>query len=265
VSRWDTLGATLTVADMTVAFGGLFANRDVSLEVEPGQVVGLIGPNGAGKSTFVDAVTGFVPHRGTVTLGRQRLDGLPAHRRQRLGLARTWQSVELFTDLTVRANIEVADITVTPSSFLRDLINPGRRLDSSRVDRALDLVGLRDVADAYPNDLSLGQRKRLGVARALAGRPSVVLLDEPAAGLDTTERHQLGTLLRDLAADGLGVLLIEHDVDLVLGTCDWVVVLDFGVVIASGEPEAIRRDERVAAAYLGNRYSPSQPEAGAPA
>ena len=261
----DNDTAALTVAGMTVAFGGLFANRDVSLEVGRGQVVGLIGPNGAGKSTFVDAVTGFVPHRGTVTLGRHRVDGLPAHRRQRLGLARTWQSVELFTDLTVRANIEVADLTVTPSSFLRDLINPGRRHDASRVDRALDLVGLRDVADAYPNDLSLGQRKRLGVARALAGTPSVVLLDEPAAGLDTTERQQLGRQLRELAGDGLGVLLIEHDVDLVLSTCDWVVVLDFGVVIASGVPDAIRRDERVAEAYLGNRHSSSQPEAGAPA
>lgn len=251
-------GATLTVTGLTVAFGGLYANRDISLEVSPGRVVGLIGPNGAGKSTFVDAVTGFVPHRGTVALGGRCLDGMPAHRRKRLGVARTWQSVELFSDLTVRANVQVANQLVTPSSFLRDLVNPGRRLGGSGVDRALDLVGLADVADAYPNDLSLGQRKRLGVARALAGVPSVVLLDEPAAGLDTTERQMLGLQLRELAADGLGILLIEHDVDLVLSTCDWVVVLDFGEVIASGEPDVIRRDERVAAAYLGNRFSASE-------
>jgi len=257
-------GATLTVAGLSVAFGGLYANRDVSLEVGPGRVVGLIGPNGAGKSTFVDAVTGFVPHRGTVTLGGRRLDGMPAHRRKRLGLARTWQSVELFSDLTVRANVQVADQLVTPSTFLRDLVNPGRRLGGSGVDRALDLVGLADVADAYPNDLSLGQRKRLGVARALAGAPSVVLLDEPAAGLDTTERQMLGAQLRELARGGLGILLIEHDVDLVLSTCDWVVVLDFGEVIARGAPDAIRSDERVAAAYLGTRFSASRPEKGVP-
>jgi branched-chain amino acid transport system ATP-binding protein len=243
----------LSVEGLTVAFGGLLANSDVTLEVHGGQVVGLIGPNGAGKSTFVDAVSGFVPYTGSVTLGDRRLDGLPAHRRKWLGVARTWQSVELFADLTVRANVEVADHTVTPRSFLRDIINPGRRLERSRVDRALASVGLTDVAGAYPSELSLGQRKRLGVARALAGTPSVVLLDEPAAGLDAVERHELGLHLRQLAGDGLGVLLIEHDVDLVLGTCDWVVVLDFGVVIAAGPPDVVRHDERVAAAYLGDR------------
>jgi branched-chain amino acid transport system ATP-binding protein len=243
----------LRVRDLTVQYGGLVANRNVSLDVEPGTVVGLIGPNGAGKSTFVDAVSGFVESRGTVELDGRRLNGLAPHRRKRLGLARTWQSVELFTDLTVRANVAVADRALTVASFLRDAINPGRSVDHRRVDGALESVGLADVADAFPGELSLGQRKRLGVARGLAGSPQVVLLDEPAAGLDPSEREQFGRQLRSLAADGLGVLLIEHDVDLVLRACDWVVVLHFGVVLAAGTPATIRRDERVAAAYLGHR------------
>jgi branched-chain amino acid transport system ATP-binding protein len=244
----------LTVRDLTVGYGGLVANDRVSLEVRAGQVVGLIGPNGAGKSTFVDAVSGFIPYRGTITLAGRSLDGLAPHRRTRLGLTRTWQSSELFADLNVRANVEVAHVTVTPRSFVRDLVNPRRRGDEDRVDAILRSLGLRDVDQALPAELSLGQRKRLGVARALAGSPVVALLDEPAAGLDPTERRQLGEQIRTLSETGLGLLLIEHDVDMVLTTCDWVVVLDFGAVIAAGTPELIRRDARVAEAYLGDRY-----------
>jgi ABC-type branched-subunit amino acid transport system ATPase component len=245
----------LSVRDLTVAYGGLVANDRVSIDVGAGQVVGLIGPNGAGKSTFVDAVSGFVPYRGAVTLAGRSLDRLPPHRRARLGLTRTWQSVELFTDLTVRANIEVADVTVTPRSFLRELVSPRRHTVDGRVDALLDALGLGPVEHARPAELSLGQRKRLGVARALAGSPVVTLLDEPAAGLDSTERRQLGEQIRALSDSGLGVLLIEHDVDMVLTTCDWVVVLDFGAVIAAGPPELVRTDPRVAQAYLGNRYA----------
>jgi ABC-type branched-subunit amino acid transport system ATPase component len=245
---------SLRVRDLTVGYGGLVANDRVSLEVRAGQVVGLIGPNGAGKSTFVDAVSGFTPYHGTVTLAGRSLDGLAPHRRTRLGLSRTWQSTELFTDLTVRANVEVAQTTVTPRTFLRDLVRPLRRGDD-RVDAILQSLGLRDVEAARPAALSLGQRKRLGVARALAGSPVVTLLDEPASGLDPRERRQLGEQIRALSESGLGLLLIEHDVDMVLATCDWVVVLDFGAVIAAGTPEDIRRDVRVAQAYLGDRYS----------
>ncbi len=246
----------LTVRDLSVAFGGLRANDCVSLDVRAGQVVGLIGPNGAGKSTFVDAVSGFVRYDGCVLLNGRRIDGTPAHRRKRAGLGRTWQSIELFTDLSVRGNVEAADETLTTRSFLLDLVRPGRPAAGDRVQRALDAVGLAEVADSLPAALSAGQRKRLGVARALAGSPSVILLDEPASGLDPTERRQLGSLLRELAAGGLAVLLIEHDVDLVLNTCDWVVVLDFGVVIAAGTPEAVRNDRRVTEAYLGDRATP---------
>jgi branched-chain amino acid transport system ATP-binding protein len=244
----------LSVKELTVEYGGLVANDRVSLDVASGQVVGLIGPNGAGKSTFVDAVSGFVDHRGAVTLRGRPLTGLAPHQRARLGLTRTWQSIELFTDLTVRANVEVAHRTVTPRSFLGDMIGTGGRGDDSRVDWILQSLGLADVQLATPAELSLGQRKRLGVARALAGAPAVALLDEPASGLDPTERQQLGTQIRGLAESGLGVLLIEHDVDMVLTTCDHVVVLNFGKVIAAGSPDAIRRDADVADAYLGDRY-----------
>ena len=241
----------LAIRDLTVAYGGLLANDRVSLDVEPGEVVGLIGPNGAGKSTLVDAVCGFVAYEGRVTLGGRSLDGLAAHRRKHAGLARTWQSVELFDDLTVFDNVAVADDVVTPASFLRDVFGGRRDGRHDRIDRVLATVGLDDVAGCYPSDLSLGQRKRLGVARALAGSPGAILLDEPAAGLDATERRSFGDQLRRLAADGLAVLLIEHDVDLVMNVCDRVAVLDFGVVIASGSPSDIRSDPRVAVAYLG--------------
>jgi ABC-type branched-subunit amino acid transport system ATPase component len=249
------MSVALCVRDLTVGYGGLIANDRVSLEVRPGQVVGLIGPNGAGKSTFVDAVSGFVPYRGRVTVAGRSLDGFAPHRRARLGLTRTWQSAELFGDLSVRANIEVAQVTDTPWSFLRDVVNPGRRHADERVDAIIDALGLRAVEHARPGELSLSQRKRLGVARALAGSPIVTLLDEPAAGLDPTERRQLSEQVRTLRDAGLGVLLIEHDVDMVLTTCDWVVVLDFGTVIAAGAPDLIRRDPRVAQAYLGDRYA----------
>jgi len=241
------------VRGLTVTYGGLRANDAVDIEVASGQVVGLIGPNGAGKSTFVDAVCGFVSYSGTVLLGGRALDGLAPHRRRRLGLARTWQSVELFTDLSVRANVDVADAAVSTGALLLDLVQPHRRRDAQRVDAALAAVGLDGLRDSRPGELSTGERKRLGVARALAGNPRVVLLDEPASGLDRDERQLLRDLLRRLAAAGLAVLLIEHDVDLVLATCDHVVVLDFGVVIAAGTPDEVRRDERVAAAYLGSR------------
>ena len=253
------MSVALSVTDLTVGYGGLVANDSVSLEVRAGQVVGLIGPNGAGKSTFVDAVSGFTPYSGCVAIGERPLDGLPPHKRRRLGLSRTWQSVELFDDLSVRANVAAAHRTVTPWSFLGDLVRPGRHAVSTEVDEILQSMDLASVATAMPGGLSLGERKRLGVARALAGRPSVALLDEPASGLDPTERRQLGERIRALAADGLAVLLIEHDVDMVLATCDWVVVLDFGKVIAAGPPDVIRDDTAVAEAYLGDRFRQAVP------
>jgi len=224
--------AVLRVTSLSVAFGGVRALRDVTLEVRKGELVGLIGPNGAGKTTLVDAVSGFVGYAGRVELSGADLSGLPPYERARRGLGRTWQSTELFDDLDVRENLTVAS-------------------RSGSTARALGLVGMDWAAEAMPDQLSMGQRKLVGVARALAAEPRLLCLDEPAAGLDTRESAELGARLRDLADQGQSMLLIEHDMGLVLGICDRVIVLEFGQVIADGPPSAVRADPQVIAAYLG--------------
>ncbi len=258
----------LTVDGLTVRYGGLTAVDGVSLTVEPGRLVGLIGPNGAGKTTLLDALTGFTPiSGGTMRFGGTRLDRMAAHRRARSGLGRTWQSVELFDELTVAENLRVAAEPARWWSFLADAVRPVRR-QADAVAEALAALDLGSVADRLPTELSHGQRKLVGVARALATRPFLVCLDEPAAGLDTGESARLGTQLRRLADAGLGMLLVDHDMGLVLGTCDLVYVLEFGKIIARGTPEEIRSDERVITAYLGTRSSPeagTDRDAGQPA
>jgi len=236
---------------VSVHYGGVQALADVDLEVREGELVGLIGPNGAGKTTFVDALTGFVRYRGTVTLDGQDLAGMPPHQRARRGLARTWQSIELFDDLTVWENLAVGSRRSSFWGLARELIRPAA-VGTSEIERALDLVELGWAADLMPDELSQGQRKLVGVARAIAPGPRLLLLDEPAAGLDTSESEELGRRLRALAHEGSPMLLIDHDMGLVLGVCDRIVVLEFGKVIASGTPDEVRRDRRVVEAYLGS-------------
>jgi branched-chain amino acid transport system permease protein len=226
-------GATvLRVNGLSVAFGGVHALNDVDIEVREGELVGLIGPNGAGKTTLVDAVTGFVRFTGTVELDGRDVGRMPPYQRARLGLGRTWQSTDLFDDLDVRENLTVADGT-------------------GEVDAKLSLVGLDVAGEAMPGQLSQGQRKLVGIARALASSPRVLCLDEPAAGLDTNESQELGARLRELADRGQSTLLIDHDMGLVLSICDRVVVLEFGRVIADDAPDVVRRDPNVISAYLG--------------
>jgi branched-chain amino acid transport system ATP-binding protein len=242
----------LHTRSLTVRYGGVLANDDVTIAVPPGSITGLIGPNGAGKTTLLDAVTGFVPSAGEVALNGIRLNGLPPHRRARRGLARTWQSLELFDELTVRENVQVAATALTVRSMLLDLAWPGRRRTSADPDDVLALLGLDTLGDSRPSSLSLGQQKLVGVARALAAAPACLLLDEPAAGLDMNESMELGVRLQAIARRGTAVLLVDHDMDLVLEVCTHIYVLDFGRVIAAGSPSEIRDDEHVIAAYLGS-------------
>ncbi|MFF3503440.1 ABC transporter ATP-binding protein [Streptomyces sp. NPDC003247] len=241
---------TLTIDALSVRYGGVAALTDVSLSIAPGELVGLIGPNGAGKTTFIDAATGFAPASGSVRLGETDLTRLSAARRSRLGLARTWQQAELYDDLTVRENLTVA---ASPSGFLhtvRDVIGV-RTSEPPAVTTALDLLDLDDLADCATDELTQGQRKLVDVGRALACSPDVVLLDEPAAGLDSDESQVLGEHLRTVVTQGIGMLLVDHDMGLVMGVCDRIVVLEFGKVLAAGTPDQIRNDPRVVDAYLG--------------
>jgi branched-chain amino acid transport system ATP-binding protein len=244
----------LEVRSASVRYGGVVALNDVSLEVPAGSIVGLIGPNGAGKTTLLDAVTGFAHCSGEVRLESTPVQGLSAHQRVRRGLARTFQSLELFEDLSVRENLLVSADPGQWWSVLQDVVWPGRRPDTAVVDEALALVGLSEHAQDLPPVLSHGRRKLVGVARALATSPKVLLLDEPAAGLDTGESQAFGVQLRRAVDErGLGVLLVDHDMGLVLGICDYIYVLQFGQLIAEGTPAAIRSNAAVVAAYLGEQ------------
>ncbi|APE34776.1 ABC transporter ATP-binding protein [Nocardia mangyaensis] len=260
----DNAQPLLRTHGLSVRYGGVVANTDIDIAVDAGEIVGLIGPNGAGKTTFVDAVTGFTEYTGSVTLDGIVLDRLGTHRRRRAGLARTWQAGELFGDLTVAQNLAVAIQPAGLRTLFADIV--GRSVPPSEtIDAALELVGVPGVAAQRPDELALGQQKLVGVARALVGGSKVVLLDEPAAGLDTHESREFGRHLRRIAAAGIGVLLIDHDMSLVLDTCARLYVLDFGAVIAAGEPARIREDPRVIAAYLGTTRPDGNDSAAQPA
>jgi branched-chain amino acid transport system ATP-binding protein len=247
-----SVSALLEVSELSVTFGGLAALDQVSFELESGEVLGLIGPNGAGKTTCIDALTGFVaPSHGHVRFGGRDLDGVAAHDRARRGFVRTFQSLELFDDLTVRQNVLVAAPAPTWRDTLTDALRPKRRREEA-VEEALAVAGLEALAERRPSELSNGHRHLVALARALASRPTLLLLDEPAAGLTTEETASLGDLIRALPGRGVSVLLVDHHMPLVFGTCDRVVVLDLGRVIAVGDPAGVRADPAVVEAYLGH-------------
>ena len=245
----------LQIQQLGVSYGGLRAVDDVNINVQADRVMGLISPNGAGKTTTIDAICGFVPKAtGTIELAGQRLEMLSAHHRARAGLVRTFQSVELFDDLTIRENLIVAANAPRWYSTLMDAIHPRRGAVTASVSEAIEMTGINALVDQRPTELSHGQRRIVGVARALAGRPKLVLLDEPAAGLDPSETDALGQLIVSLPQRGIGVLLVDHDMTLVLDVCDDITVLDFGRVIATGTPHEIRGNDAVVAAYLGSSH-----------
>jgi branched-chain amino acid transport system ATP-binding protein len=235
---------SLEARDITVRFGGLTAVASVSLRVDTGEVVGLIGPNGAGKTTLVNALTGFqMPTTGSVVADKVDITRLSAQRRARRGIARTFQGSRFFSGLTVMENVAVSGV----GRGLR------RRVAEQRAAQALASVGLESVAQRPATDLTTGQEQRLQMARAIAMEPRYLFLDEPAAGLNETESGHLRDVIRELPSHiGCGVVLIEHDMAVIMGVCDRIIVLDNGTVIAEGEPEQIRRDQKVIDAYLGS-------------
>ena len=245
---------SLEIRNVTVIFGGgVAAVNDVSLEVRPGEVVGLIGPNGAGKTTLIDAATGFVrPAEGSVYLDEVAITGTSVAGRARLGLVRSWQSLELFESMTVLENLMVASDSRDKLAYFKDLVHPGRPHIDDSMWAIINELGLEDVLESRTMDLSYAQRHLVAIARAMASEASVLMLDEPAAGLDENATKELSHLIRRLAAElGMAVLLIEHDVPMVMSTCDRIVVLEQGAVIAAGNPEELRGNPRVVDAYLG--------------
>lgn len=264
----------LAVRALMLAFGGLRALDGVDLSVEEGCVAGLIGPNGAGKTSLLNCISRFYqPQAGAITFGGADLLRYPAHALPALGLARTFQQIELFGAMSVLENVQVGAHAGRRAGMWGEALRlPGARSAEREQRRAalaiLDLVGMGRLAARRAEELSLGQRKRVSLARALAAHPRLLLLDEPAGGLNSAEKRELMALLRTLRADlRLTIVLIEHDMDVVMGLCDTLTVLDFGKRIAAGTPDQVRRDPAVIAAYLGVAPDPSLPredtEAGA--
>ncbi len=243
----------LATSGLNARFGGLLAVNDVSLECRRGELTGLIGPNGAGKTTFIDAVTGFLPNnsKGSVRLEGAEVFGRSPHQLSHDGLTRTWQTLELFDDITVRSNLDVASRRLSLGAAVLDYFRP--RLREERVEEVLDLLNLGDIAERQPRELSQGQRKLVGVGRALVAESSkILLLDEPAAGLDKAETEWFGAQLRSLVDQGYTIMLVDHDMGLVLNVCDYIHMLVFGQLTASGTPDEMRNNPEVIAAYLGH-------------
>lgn len=256
---------TLQVTDLEVDFSGIIAVDHVDITVTPGQIHGLIGPNGAGKTTLIDGVSGLVKcSSGRISLGEDDVTRRSSAQRARAGMSRSFQSLELFDDLTVMENLAVASDTFRRRRYLFDLVRPGRIEVPALGHRVIDECDLADVLDSYPPELSYGRRRLVGIARAVVSGPSVLLLDEPAAGLDDTESAELARVVRSLANDwGVAVLLVEHRMDLVRSICDEVTVLAAGEVIARGAPEEVLNDSRVLESYLGISDEDEE-KAGAP-
>jgi sulfate-transporting ATPase len=258
LTAWRVSPKTLRVENLRVAFGGVVAVNDVTVTVRPGEVHGLIGPNGAGKTTFIDAVTGFVPlAAGRIMVDDTDVTRWGARRRARLGIARTFQSLELFDDLTVRENLAVGADDGAVLRYLSDIVRPARPRLGPLVLDALRESQLEDTLDVLPSSLPFGRRRMIAIMRALASNPAVLLLDEPAAGLSDPESEALGTLIRELATTrNIAVLLIEHNLDMVRAVSDRMTVLAAGSILAEGAPADVLAHPGVLETYVGDFATP---------
>ncbi|PRD66822.1 ABC transporter ATP-binding protein [Malikia granosa] len=247
----------LKVAGISKRFGGLQALSDVGLTIERGQVYGLIGPNGAGKTTFFNVITGlYTPDSGTFELGGKPYQPSAVHLVAKAGIARTFQNIRLFAEMTALENVMVGRHLRTSSGLLGAIFRtPGFKAEEraimERARELLDYVGIGKYADFKARTLSYGDQRRLEIARALATDPQLIALDEPAAGMNATEKVLLRELIERIRADNRTVLLIEHDVKLVMGLCDRVTVLEYGKLLAQGTPHEVQHNEKVIEAYLG--------------
>jgi branched-chain amino acid transport system ATP-binding protein len=251
----------LRVAGVNKRFGGLQALSDVGLEIERGQIYGLIGPNGAGKTTFFNVITGlYAPDSGTFELAGKPYSPTYVHKVAEAGIARTFQNIRLFPDMTALENVMVGRHVRTRATALGAILKTRATVREEREikQRALELleyVGIRKYADYQARTLAYGDQRRLEIARALATEPKLLALDEPAAGMNATEKMALRGLLENVSHDGITILLIEHDVKLVMGLCDRVTVLDYGKMIAVGTPGDVQRNAAVIEAYLGGAHT----------
>lgn len=249
--------ALLSVREETMRFGGLFANQSISFDVEEGELLAVIGPNGAGKTTLFNVISGFFsPTSGSVHFDGKDITGASSHHVASAGLIRTYQLVQLFKHLTVAENVEIGSHRVTRGGIFSALLRPDwmRKQEKSVCEGArelLHLVGLENQADVHADTLPYGRQRLLEVARALAAKPRLLLLDEPAAGLNTQETEALADVIMRIHRGGTTIILIEHDMSLVMKIAQRIVVLDFGKKIAEGTPDEIKAHPEVIAAYLG--------------
>lgn len=247
----------LKVENVTIMFGALRAINNVSLQIQEGVISALIGPNGAGKTTLFNAINGVIkPNEGTITFLDHRIDGLPPYQVNRKGISRTYQLINLFKNMSVIDNVLVGMHSTLNSNYIHSLVHTAkmRREEKEHTEKAFELlkfVGIESFADSMAGSLSYGKQRLLEIVRGLASDPKLILLDEPAAGMNTLEKEELNVLMRKIMNQGVTILLVEHDMHVVMNSADQIFVLNSGELISKGSPEYVQKDPAVITAYLG--------------